>query len=142
MLYVILVTILIIFIVKYIISEIPQKFEDKEDVAWCRIMAGFCCFMLYLVIFCENMSENIFTITFYSLIAALITCFCTEDICFKEYKIKRFFNFIKLQRQMPKSGYVYADTEGLGFKIIDIQTGAVLAEMLPNGEWINYYLKD
>lgn len=46
----------------------------------------------------------------------------------------------KTQKKQDNSPFVIIDTIGCGYRIVDKKTHKTIAEMLPSGRWINYYL--
>lgn len=57
---------------------------------------------------------------------------CMREPSNKSYHIKR--------TEQDNSPFIIIDTQGCGYKIIDKKTHEIIAEMLPSGRWINYYL--
>lgn len=48
--------------------------------------------------------------------------------------------FEREDEPLDNSPFIIIDTQGCGFRIVDKETYETIAEMLPSGRWINYYL--
>ncbi len=92
--------------------------------------------MFFSLIFALIIGTLIFSVSVYSLGWCFIKAFSDDDYippCSRSDKYNGLANY-------SEEPFYIVNTQGCGYKIVDKLTGQTIAEMLPNGKWINYYL--